>query len=217
MAQPLFASVDFRNITAASAAILLNGAAIAIDQDPLGQLGLRLENTSAAPTQRWAKNLADGGVAVVLLNRHGGAGPCPPDDFAITLNGYNETCGGCTGFSGLTLLQAEAACCADESCAGFSFSNRTGGPGQGCFKPDSKCGFVNSTEYIGAFKKNFPPPMPPPADITLAFADVNLVGEVEVFDVWAQASLGVFTSSFTAVAVPFHDVAFLRLTPRPAA
>jgi len=41
-------------------------------QDPLGQMGLRLENASSAPQQRWAKVLADGRVAVALYNRNGG-------------------------------------------------------------------------------------------------------------------------------------------------
>lgn len=214
LAQPLFASVDFRNISAASSEILLNTAALAVDQDALGQMGARLDNVSA-PTQRWVRNLADGSVAVALLNRHGGAvPPCPPSAFAVTTDGYNETISGqCGGFQGLTLAQAEAACCADETCAGFSFSNRSGGIGQGCFKPDGRGGFVNSTQYIGVFKKTFPPPTPPPAaDITIAFADVSLRSPVRVFDIWAQRDVGVFTDSYTAAEVPFHDVAFLRLT-----
>ena len=210
MAQPLFASTDFRNITADSATVLLNAAAIAIDQDALGVMGLRLEPTNAAPQQRWAKPLSDGGVAVALTNRHGGAAPCSPTDWTITYNGYNETCGGCRGFNGLTLGEAEAACCADDECAGFSFSNRTGGPGQGCYKADHNCGFVNSTQYIGVFKRDFPPPVPPPADIMINFADVNLTGHVAVYDVWLQQSLGVFVNSFTAKAVAYHDTAFLK-------
>lgn len=46
-------------------------------QDPLGQMGLRLENSSAAPQQRWAKQLADGSVAVALYNRNGGNSTAP--------------------------------------------------------------------------------------------------------------------------------------------
>ena len=74
MSQPLFVSTDFRNISAASSAILLNADAIAIDQDPLGQLGLRLENSSSAPTQRWFKRLVNGDVAIVIAVTDKGAG-----------------------------------------------------------------------------------------------------------------------------------------------
>jgi alpha-galactosidase len=46
-------------------AILTNKEAIAIDQDPLGVQGRRVE------ADVWAKQLADGGRAVALLNRSG--------------------------------------------------------------------------------------------------------------------------------------------------
>ena len=49
-------------------------------------------------------------------------------------------------------------------------------------------------------------------DITIVFADVNLVGAVAVYDIWAQAPVGTFTGSYTAKAVPYHGTAFLRLT-----
>ena len=49
------------------------------------------------------------------------------------------------------------------------------------------------------------------AFITPPGADVNLLGSVTVYDVWAQASLGTFTGSYTAKAVPMHGTAFLRL------
>ena len=64
VAAPLIMGNDPRNISAASKAILTNAAAIAIDQDALGQMGLRLENSSSAPTQRWVRMLANGDVAV---------------------------------------------------------------------------------------------------------------------------------------------------------
>lgn len=40
-------------------------------QDPLGQMGLRLDNSSDAPQQRWARVLANGDVAVALYNKAG--------------------------------------------------------------------------------------------------------------------------------------------------
>jgi Alpha galactosidase A len=207
MAQPLIVSTDFRNITASSAAILLSESAIAIDQDALGIMGLRLENSSLAPTQRWAKPLLGGDVAVVLLNRHGGSAPCPA--WNETDNGYPECCGGCcTGFTNLTVAEAEAQCCGNEDCAGFSIS----ASGDGCFKSAPDCGFVNSTQYRGFFKENWPPPTPPPADIEILFADVDLFGPVRVYDVFAETVIGVFHTSYTAMWVPFHGSAFLRLS-----
>ena len=50
------------------------------------------------------------------------------------------------------------------------------------------------------------------ADITIHFADVHLYGTVSVFDIWAQATIGDFSGSYTAKAVPHHGTAFLRLT-----
>ena len=49
---------------AASMAILKNQHAIAVSQDVLGQMGIRLSNNSAR--QVWARKLANGDVAVAL-------------------------------------------------------------------------------------------------------------------------------------------------------
>lgn len=215
LAQPLFVSADFRNMSLASAEVLLNEEAIAIDQDALGQMGLRLEATSAAPLQRWSRRLANGDVAAVLLNRHGVAGACPSWD--INTTGYKECCGGCcNGFSNLTITEADAMCCSmGVECAGFSItaSAQTGAPGNGCFKSDIDC-FQPSSGFIGISKPDWPPPTPSPSDISLNFSDVGFEVDdrVNVFDVWAKASLGVFTGSFTAMSVPFHGNAFLRLS-----
>lgn len=53
-----------------------------------------------------------------------------------------------------------------------------------------------------------------PADITVNFASVGMGfnGGVLVRDLWAQADLGVFNGSYTALAVPAHGTAFLKLT-----
>jgi hypothetical protein len=216
LAQPLFVSADFRNMSAASAAILLNAHAIAIDQDPLGQMGARL-GPASTPLQTWWRRLEDGSVAVALLNRHGAPGPCVP--FAVNHTGYLECCGGgcCDAFSNLTLDAAEAACCAAGSeCAGLSFpaaAAAAGEPGSGCFKASIEC-FQPSTGFIGAAKTAWPPPPPQPSDIALAFEDVGFgEGErVDVFDVWAGGSVGVLVGGYTARAVPFHGNAFLRLS-----
>jgi hypothetical protein len=106
-----------------------------VNQDPLGQQGLRLENASSAPTQRWVRTLANGDVAVGLHNRGAPpvvppipAPPCPVWNHSTS--GYWEACGGNGGdgyvgsFSGLTPAQAQDACCRNMKCAGVSAPRR---------------------------------------------------------------------------------------------
>ncbi len=64
---PLLAGTDIANMSKETREILLNKDVIAIDQDPLGQQGRRV--TKDGDLEVWAKRLADGGRAVVLLNR----------------------------------------------------------------------------------------------------------------------------------------------------
>jgi len=66
MAAPLMAGNDIRSMSADIQGILTNKEAIAINQDPLGVQGRRVE------ADVWVKQLADGGRAVALLNRSGG-------------------------------------------------------------------------------------------------------------------------------------------------
>ena len=71
---PLMMGNDLRNVSAASRAILLNARAIAVSQDPLGQMGIRI--TGDTPQQVWAKNLtashgATFKAAVGLYNKMG--------------------------------------------------------------------------------------------------------------------------------------------------
>lgn len=54
-----------------------------------------------------------------------------------------------------------------------------------------------------------------PADIALDFATVHMYGEVNVFDIWAETSVGVHEGNYTAMAVPVHGTAFLRLSKDP--
>jgi len=65
MAAPLMAGNDIRSMSADIQGILTNKEAIAIDQDPLGVQGRRVE------ADVWAKQLTDGGRAVALLNKSG--------------------------------------------------------------------------------------------------------------------------------------------------
>jgi alpha-galactosidase len=67
LAAPLIAGNDVRTMSAETRAILTNKEVIAVDQDPLGAEGERVMQTGDAEV--WAKKLADGSRAVVLLNR----------------------------------------------------------------------------------------------------------------------------------------------------
>ena len=67
LAAPLMAGNDVRTMSDATRAILTAPEVIAIDQDPLGQQGRRIRRT--ASTDVWARMLADGSQAVLLLNR----------------------------------------------------------------------------------------------------------------------------------------------------
>jgi alpha-galactosidase len=64
---PLLVGTDVVNMSKETKEILLNKDAIAIDQDPLGQQGRRVKKDGELEV--WSKQLADGGRAVVLLNR----------------------------------------------------------------------------------------------------------------------------------------------------
>lgn len=158
-----------------------------------------------------------------------------------TVGSYFEACGGGDGdigtFSGLSVEQAQAACCENPLCAGFSYSNATGSgdykvqrppppsPSRGApvhpptsapslaTQGNAQCGVVQNGAYDGYTRPGQPLGNATGAaqDITISFADVNLVGNVSVYDIWAQAPLGVFQGSYTAKAVPLHGTAFLRL------
>lgn len=68
--------------------------------------------------------------------------------------------------------------------------------------------------YAAGFDKagQVPPPSGSAQNITLTFSDIDLYGSVTVYDIWAGQTVGVFTGSYTAVNVPYHGTAFLRLT-----
>ena len=67
LAAPLMAGNDIRNMSADIHDILTNKEVIAIDQDPLGHEGRRVKRADGLEV--WARQLADGGRAVALLNR----------------------------------------------------------------------------------------------------------------------------------------------------
>ena len=64
---PLLTGNDLAKMSAETREILLNKEVIAIDQDALGQQGRRILKNG--DSEVWSKQLADGGRAVVLLNR----------------------------------------------------------------------------------------------------------------------------------------------------
>jgi alpha-galactosidase len=73
LAAPLIAGNDLANMRPEIRAILTNREVIAVDQDALGQQGRRVAKDG--DYEVWARPLADGGRAVVLLNRSAAAHP----------------------------------------------------------------------------------------------------------------------------------------------
>ena len=97
---------------------------------------------------------------VAVVNSTCGATPNPGScDWNVTLDGYYDgsPCGAPEGnlrcFSDLSLAAAQAECCNNTSCGGFSFAAATGA---GCFKNAHGC-FVPSATYHGYNKPGFVP------------------------------------------------------------
>jgi len=67
LAAPLMASTDLRHMTKKTKKILENKDVIAVDQDPAGIEGHKIQDNG--DQEVWARPLDDGSVAVVLLNR----------------------------------------------------------------------------------------------------------------------------------------------------
>merc|ERR1712232_182916 len=217
-ASPLIMGNDLRSVPGASKAILQNADAIAVSQDSLGRMGGRISDNVG--TQVWARELSEGKVAVALYNKAGAVPPLPPiptgscDAWNKTENGYLEACGGGEGnvgsFKGLTLEEAQDACCNDPKCAGFDFKRADG---SGYYKGNQNCGKTTNSAYDGYTKPSqIPLPVEDKADITVNFSDVGLSGDVAVYDIWAQKEVGIFQGSYTASSVPLHGSAFLRLS-----
>lgn len=179
-------------------------------------MGVRISDNVGQ--QVWARELSKGEVAVALYNK--GGKPLPPiptgscDAWNKTESGYLEACGGDAGnvgtFSGLTVEQAQDACCENPKCAGFDFDRASG---SGYYKGNQNCGVQHNSAYDGYTKPSqYPSKDGQALDITLNFSDVGLSGSVAVYDIWTQQQLGVFQGSYTASSVPFHGSAFLRLS-----
>jgi len=67
LAAPLMIGCDIRNLDVETKRILSNPEVIAVDQDLLGKQGRRVSRTGS--TDVWCKPLANGAIAVALLNR----------------------------------------------------------------------------------------------------------------------------------------------------
>jgi len=219
LASPLIMGNDLRRVPAGSKSILLNEAAIAINQDGLGQMGLRLPGyTSKSAQQVWARRLTNGDVAVALYNKLGAkagaveeaAGPPCPAWHHIR-DGRVEACGGgaddflsrhftAEQIANLSRAKTMEVCCGDHACEGFTIAGHDGAAPTYEAATPQRCGA--RLRGSGAA-----------ADIEVKFSDFNLFGDVSVYDIWARKDLGSFRTSYTATAVPLHGTAFLRLSP----
>jgi len=112
-------------------------------------------------------------------------GACP---WQRASSGYWEACGGAAGdlgsFSSLTPAAAEAACCANASCAGFSFHCDDGEcltTGSGYYKANLDCGFVSAAGFLGFAKPSRLPVLP---NVSLAVSPAGpLQGDMAVVNV----------------------------------
>lgn len=73
LAAPLIVGCDVRRLDAPTLALLTNREAIAVDQDPRGKQGHKIRDDG--DTEVWVRELHDGTLAVVLLNRGASAIP----------------------------------------------------------------------------------------------------------------------------------------------
>lgn len=101
------------------------------------------------------------------------ARPDLPCDLQHSTGGYWEACGGAEtnlgSFSGLTATAAQEECCANESCAGFSYSCSLPSceVGSGFYKANVDCGFVAAAGYEG-YAKSFRLPASPNVTVTVS-------------------------------------------------
>jgi len=206
-ASPLIMGNDLRNISNESKAILLNKDAIAVDQDPLGKMGIRHPAyNSSSPTQMWYRELSNGDIAVVL---YFASAPCA--EWNKTEGGYLQSCSKhIGGFQNLPLAQAQNTCCEIPDCVGITFKG--GYIGSGDFQKDQDCGMKNSSREIGYTKLS--PHKVDSTDIALDLTELGFAQgeEVSVYDIWLQKDVGSFAGTYVAKNIPLHGTAFLRLS-----
>jgi hypothetical protein len=86
-ASPLIMGNDMRKVANDSLEILFNEHAIAVSQDPLGQMGIRL--TGNTSSQIWARKMGNGDVAVALYNRDDAAAGVADITVQFNMTGIN--------------------------------------------------------------------------------------------------------------------------------
>ena len=162
-------------------------------QDPAGKMGIRISGDVAQ--QLWVCELSPSAAgksraAVGLYHKGASPPPTPPmppagvcPAWTHTASGYYEACGGAAGnvgsFSGLTRGEAQAACCANRLCAGFSYRPLPPAPsntsaarkqlatgsealtegsrkGSGYYKGNARCGFTKAASYDGCEQTPWP-------------------------------------------------------------
>jgi alpha-galactosidase len=67
LCSPLMIGCDIRSMSAETAGLLMNREVLAVNQDPLGKQAVRIKKNGSL--ELWRKHLADGGMALALLNR----------------------------------------------------------------------------------------------------------------------------------------------------
>jgi alpha-galactosidase len=87
VASPLLAGNDVRSMTDATKAILMNKEVIAVDQDPLGKQASPVKN---GDLETWVKPLADGSVAVGVVNLGAAAAQATVKAGDLGLNGVKK-------------------------------------------------------------------------------------------------------------------------------
>lgn len=222
VAAPLILGIDLRHVTPSQRDILLNRGALAVNQDALGRMGIRLGGAAAAnaPQQVWMRPLEGGDVAVALYNAgqpaaHPWHTACDANATTTTTGGYHAPAGPtpvswCVNDFSLSLL--DWYCCNTRDCAGYNFSATTN---SGCMFRDVDGGFVAAEGVTGVTKNGFAAPTGESASISFTFADVGLFpgSAVRVTDLWTGESVVTNATSWTADAVPWQGTALLRLSP----
>ena len=210
LAQPLHAGNDVTSMSAEVRGILTNAEVIAVDQDQLGRAGWRVNSTSAC-----------------------GAGACA---WNVTRGGYFDSASGNVGMFGpnVALADAQALCCANLECAGFSYSasaqNGSGylkGDFAGPWTPSPYDGYDNlqraknssSTDVYARLLSDASVAVlllnrnaAAAAQVCVRWADVGLnsFAWATVRDLWLHADLGPALGGYCAQVEP-HDVVMLRV------
>ena len=183
-------------------------------------MALRVADTGT--TEVWARELANGDVAVGLLNK--GDAPNAPGKDTCTwetyTGGYNESTGGSGGNDGCVNAQSieavKAQCCGLKAqCVSFSIPNN--GRGEACLKKNDAAGWKPNAAYMSLVKITQGPVPPEPTGAVITAA-LSLVGwshpTANVRDVYAKKDLGTMTE--LKATVPLHGLALFRLSSAAA-